>query len=62
VRKLHIEELHGLHSLPNIIWVTKSRRMRYVRHVGIMGNLKKREHSKDPGLNGRIILKRILKK
>ena len=25
--KLHREELHDLYSLPNIIWVTKSRRV-----------------------------------
>jgi hypothetical protein len=27
-RKLHNEELNGLYSLPNIVWVIKSRRMR----------------------------------
>jgi hypothetical protein len=27
-RKLHNEELNGLYSLPNIVWVTKSRRLR----------------------------------
>ena len=29
-RKLHNEELSDLYSLPNIVWVVKSRRMRWV--------------------------------
>ena len=36
-RKLHIEELNDLHSSPNIIWVIKSRRMRWAGHVAHMG-------------------------
>ena len=35
-RKLHNEELHGLYS-PNIVWVIKSRRMRWVGHIVHMG-------------------------
>jgi hypothetical protein len=35
-RKLH-EELNGLYSLPNIVRVIKSRRMRWVGHVARMG-------------------------
>jgi hypothetical protein len=31
-RKLHIEELYNLCSVPNIIRVILSRRMRWVRH------------------------------
>jgi hypothetical protein len=32
-RKLHNEELRDLYSLPSIIRIIKSRRMRWVRHV-----------------------------
>jgi hypothetical protein len=36
-RKLHNEELNDLYSLPNIVWVVKSRRMRWAGHVACMG-------------------------
>ena len=36
-RKLHNEELRDLYSLPNIVWVVKSRRMRWAGHVACMG-------------------------
>jgi hypothetical protein len=36
-RKLHNEEMKGLYSLPNIVRVVKSRRMRGAEHVGRMG-------------------------
>ena len=36
-RKLHNEELTDLYSLPNIVRVVKSRRMRWARHVARMG-------------------------
>jgi hypothetical protein len=36
-RKLHNEELHNLYSLPNIIRIIKSRRMRWTGHVARMG-------------------------
>jgi len=36
-RKLHNEELRDLYSLPNIVWVVKSRRMRWTGHVACMG-------------------------
>jgi len=35
-RKLHNEELSGLYSLPNILRVVKSRRMRWAGHVARM--------------------------
>jgi hypothetical protein len=35
-RKLHNEELHNLYSLPNIIRLIKSRRMKWVGHVARM--------------------------
>jgi hypothetical protein len=36
-RRLHNEELNDLYSSPNIIWVIKSGRMRWERHVTRMG-------------------------
>ena len=36
-RKLHNEELSDLYSLPNIVRVVKSRRMRWTGHVACMG-------------------------
>jgi len=36
-RKLHSEELSNLFSLPNIVRVVKSRRMRWAGHVALMG-------------------------
>jgi len=36
-RRLHNEELNNLYSSPNIVWVIKSRRMRWVGHVAHMG-------------------------
>ena len=35
-RKLHNEELRDLYSLPNIVWVVKSRRMRWEGYVAPM--------------------------
>ena len=37
-RKLHNEELRDLYSLPNIMRVVKSRRMRWAGHVVCMGD------------------------
>jgi hypothetical protein len=39
-RKLHKEELNDLHSLPNIVRVVKSRRMRWAGYVARMGEEK----------------------
>jgi hypothetical protein len=36
-RKLHNEEMHDLYFSPNIIRIIKSRRMRCVGHVALMG-------------------------
>ena len=36
-RKLHNEELRGLYSLPNIVRVIKSRKMRWAGNVARMG-------------------------
>ena len=36
-RKVHNEELNDLYCSPNIVWVIKSRRMRWATHVGRMG-------------------------
>jgi hypothetical protein len=37
LRKLHYEELYNLHSSRSIIGMTKSRRMKWARHVARMG-------------------------
>jgi hypothetical protein len=36
-RKLFNEEFYDLYCLPNIIWLIKSRRMRWVDHVVFIG-------------------------
>jgi hypothetical protein len=72
-RKLHNEKLHDLYSSPTFVRVIKSRRMRWAGHAALMGrgevctgfwwgNLKEREYCGDPGLDGRIILRRIFRK
>jgi hypothetical protein len=72
-RKLYNEELNELHCTPNILRVIKSRRMRWAGHVALTrrgegragfwwGNLRERDHLGDPGVDGRIILRRIFKK
>jgi len=35
-RRLHNEELNDFYSLPNTVWVIKSRRMRWAGHVARM--------------------------
>ena len=39
-RRLHNRELYDLYTSPNIIWVIKSRRMRWAGHVASMGQRK----------------------
>jgi hypothetical protein len=69
--KLNSEELHNLYSSLNIIRQIKSRRMRWARHVASMGeerkcarfkwkSPKKRDHSEDRGVDGRMGSGRIL--
>ena len=69
-RKLHTEELSDLYSLPNIVRVVKSRRMRWAGHMARMGkgctgfwsgNLRQRDHWGDPDADGRIILRWIFR-
>jgi hypothetical protein len=72
-RKLTIFVLNGLYCSPNIVRVTKSRRMRWAGHVVRMGvrrgvyrvwwgNLRERDQLGDPGVDGRIILRWIFMK
>ena len=72
-RKLHNEELNDLYSSPNIFRVIKSRRVRWAGHVARMGERRgvyrvlvgKPEGKRplvDPGLDVRIILRRIFRK
>jgi hypothetical protein len=69
-RKLHNDELHDLYSSPNIVWVIKSRRMRWAGHVARMGEgrgevltgfwlggPKAKDHWEDLGVGGRITLR-----
>jgi hypothetical protein len=39
-RKLHMEELCNIHSLPNIMRMFKSRRIRWAGHKACMGKKK----------------------
>ena len=72
-RKVHNEELNDLYSSPNILWVIKSRRMRWAKHVARMwekrgvyrvwcGNLRERGRLEDPRVNEKLILRWILRK
>ena len=72
-RKLHNEELSDRYSLPNIVRVVKSRRMRWASMWSVWGrgegctrfwwgNLRERDHWGDPDADGRIILRWIFRK
>jgi hypothetical protein len=70
--KLHNEELNDLYSLPNIVRVVKSRRIRWAEHVARMGedrgvhrcwweSLRERGHWGNQDVDGRIILRWIFR-
>jgi hypothetical protein len=73
-RKLQNKELNDVYCSHNNVMVIKSRRKRWAGHVARMGerggvctgfwwgNLGKREHWGEPGVDGRIILKWISRK
>ena len=71
-REIHKEKLNGLYHSPNTVRLIKSRRMRWAGHVARMGdsravyrvlwgNMKGRDHLGDADLDGRIILRWILR-
>jgi len=73
-KKLHIEKLNDLYSLTSIVRVIKIEKNemggacstyrgeeRYVQGFG-GGNLRERDHLEDPGVDGRIIFRRIFRK
>jgi hypothetical protein len=39
VEKIENEELHNLYSAPNVIWMIKSRKMRWTGHVASLGDM-----------------------
>ena len=70
-RKLRNKELNDLYS-PNILWVIKTRRTRWAGHVArveegggvhkvLLGNLRERGYRGDQDVDGRIILRWILR-
>jgi hypothetical protein len=70
--KLHNEELNDLYTSPTIVRVIKSIIITWAGHVACMGgevctgfwwgNLRERDYWGDPGVDGRIILRRIFRK
>jgi hypothetical protein len=72
-RKLYNEELNDLYSLPNIVRVVRSRRMRWAGRVVCMveergvtgcwwGNLREKGRWGDTDVDGRIILRWMFRK
>jgi len=68
VKKTTYEELNDLYSSLNVVRFIKSRRMRGAGHVARIGmgesctefwwgNLRERDHWRDPGVDGRINIK-----
>jgi hypothetical protein len=71
--KLHIEELNDLYSLPNIVQVLKSRRIRWAGHVAcieekkgiyrvLVGKPEEKRPLGRPDVDGKMILKWIFRK
>ena len=67
-RKLHNEELSDLYSLPNIVLMVNSRRMRWAEHAArmgegrgvhrvLVGKPEEKRHWGDPDVDGRITLR-----
>jgi L-alanine-DL-glutamate epimerase-like enolase superfamily enzyme len=65
-RRLHNEDVYDMFS-PDVMWVTRLKRTRWVGHVACTaereistgfwwGNLRERDHLKDLGKEGKIIL------
>ena len=72
-RKLNNEELNDMYCSQNIVWVVRWRRMRLAGHVARMGQIRGvyrvlvgkaegKNHWGDPGLDGRITLRWIIRK
>jgi hypothetical protein len=72
-RKLNIEQINDLYYSPNFVRIIKARTIRWAGHVDRMGRrdaytwfwwgtLRERDHFRDTGLDGRIILRRIFRK
>jgi len=66
-RKLRNEELNDLYCSPNIVQVNKSKGMRWTRHIARMGRGEaytgcRRGNLRDTVLDGRVILRWILRK
>ena len=53
--RLHDEELHNLHSSPNIVWVIKTQRMRWVGHVARTKQMRAAYGVLEVTLSGRIL-------
>jgi aromatic ring hydroxylase len=70
MKKLYNEEINDLYSSPNIVRVTKSRRIRWAANASCStfggrtevytrfwwGNLREKDHMEDPGVDGSIVL------
>jgi hypothetical protein len=69
-RKLHSKDLHNLYTSPDIIRMIESRRIREARQVASMekrkifmlGSMMGKYRPEDLGVDGKIILKLILRK